>query len=247
MPKPLVIPKWGYFNPSKNAHRGLKRYLKYVAFRENPEHFELEEHEKWTDAGLGSNWREVYANLTNLEGPYVLAHNMLISPAPDLMELVPDDLKHEVVREVTERTIETWHIERGLAVPEYSFCLHDRDTSDEYGLSQVHAHIFIAGTIENSIGERESHRVGKSQVVATPYALEREDNLHRIAHEQMEYMLDRTIGIQWRELRPPDPEPTPEVHQTIWDDLMADFTTDTPQPEQTPSIQHDTPNFDMEI
>jgi hypothetical protein len=32
MPKPLVIPKWGYFNPSKNAHRGLKRYLKYVAF-----------------------------------------------------------------------------------------------------------------------------------------------------------------------------------------------------------------------
>ena len=34
MPKPLVIPKWGYFKPSKGAHRGLKRYLKYVAFRE---------------------------------------------------------------------------------------------------------------------------------------------------------------------------------------------------------------------
>jgi hypothetical protein len=247
MPKPLVIPKWQYFNPSKENHRNLKRFLKYVAFRENAEHFELEEHDKWTDAGLGANWQEVYANLTDLKGPYVLAHNMLISPAPDLMALVPDDLKHEVVREVTERTIETWHIERGLAVPEYAYCLHDRDTSDEYGLQQVHAHIFIAGTIENSIGERESHRVNKEQVVAGERPMSRSDNLHRIAHEQMEHMLDRTIGIKWRELRPPDPEPTPEVHQTSWDDLMADITTDTPQPEETPSIQEPSPGLDLEL
>ena len=38
MSKPTVIQKWGYFKPSKNAHRGLKRMLKYVSFRENPEH-----------------------------------------------------------------------------------------------------------------------------------------------------------------------------------------------------------------
>lgn len=220
--------------------------LKYVSFRENPEHFVLESHERWTDCGLGDNWKEVYANLVDMKGPYILAHNMLISPAPDLMELVPDDLKHEVVREVTERTIETWHIERGLAVPEWSYVLHDRDTS-EYGLQQLHAHVFIAGTIENSLGERESHRVGKSQVVANPYALEREDNLHRIARDQMEQMLDRTIGLDWRELRPPDPEPTPETHQTIWDDLMASVTPDTPQPEQPPSIQDNTPSLDMEL
>ncbi|MBZ0319103.1 MAG: hypothetical protein K8L91_21995 [Anaerolineae bacterium] len=250
MPKPVIIPKWAYFKPSKAAHRGLKKYLKYVAFRENPEHFELEEHEKWTDCGLGSNWREVYAKLTELKGPYILAHNMLISPAPDLMELVPDDLKHELVREVTERTIETWHIQRGLTVPEYSFCLHDRDTTD-YGLSQVHAHIFIAGTIENSLGERESHRVGKSQVVASPYALERQDNLHRIARDQMEQMLDRTIGVEWRELRPPDPEPASTEQPTLWDQLMADVTVDSPQAEQPqpqpPSILPTTPSLDLEL
>lgn len=123
MPKPTIIPKWGYFKPSKDAHRGLKRMLKYVSFRENPEHFVLESHERWTDCGLGDNWKEVYASLSDLKGPYVLAHNMLISPAPDLMELIPDDLKYEIVREVTERTIETWHIERGLAVPEYAYIL----------------------------------------------------------------------------------------------------------------------------
>jgi len=126
MTKPTIIPKWGYFKPSKGAHRGLKRMLKYVSFRENPEHFVLESHERWTDCGLGDNWKEVYANLVDMKGPYILAHNMLILPAPDLMELVPDDLKHEVVREVTERTIETWHIERGLAVPEWSYVLERR-------------------------------------------------------------------------------------------------------------------------
>ena len=247
MPKPVIIPKWGYFKPSKDAHRGLKRYLKYVTYRENPEHFELEEHEKWTDAGLGSNWREVYANLVDLKGPYVLAHNMLISPAPDLMELVPDDLKHEVVREVTERTIETWHIERGLEVPEFSFCLHDRDTSDEYGLSQVHAHIFIAGTIENSLGERVSHRVNREQVVAGERPMSRNDNLHRIAHQEMEAVLDRTIGLAWRELRPPDPEPTPLEHQMGLDELFEDITTPALQPEEPPSIQEPSPGFDMEL
>lgn len=127
---------------------------------------------------------------------------------------------------------------------------HDRDTSD-YGLSQVHAHIFIAGTIENSLGERESHRVGKSQVVATPYALEREDNLHRIARDQMEQVLDRTIGLEWRDLRPPDPEPTSPEHPTIWDELMADITVDTPPPEkpkpQPPSIQEPSLGFDLEL
>jgi hypothetical protein len=114
-------------------------------------------------------------------------------------------------------------------------------------LSQVHAHIFIAGTIENSIGERESHRVNREQVVADGRSRQRDDNLHSIAHEQMEQMLDRTIGLEWRELRPPDPEPTPEVQQTIWDDLMADVTTDTPQPEMTPSIQEPSPGLDLEL
>lgn len=246
MPKPLAIPKWGYFKPSKAAHRGLKRYLKYVAYRENPEHFKLEEGQKWTDAGLGSNWRAVYAKLTELKGPYVLAHNMLISPAPDLMELVPEDLKHEVVREVTERTIETWHAERGLSTPEWSYVLHDRDTSDEYGLQQLHCHIFIAGTIENSLGERISHRVNKEQVIAGERPMQRHDNLHRIAHEQMEQVLDQTIGLEWRELRPPDPEPEPEP--SLWDELMRDVTVDAAPPEPPqPSLQPVTPSFDLEL
>lgn len=248
MTKPTIIPKWGYFKPSKAAHRGLKRMLKYVSYRENPEHFVLASHERWTDGGLGSSWKTVFENLAKLKGPYILAHNMLISPAPDLMDLVPDDLKYEVVREVTEHTIETWHAERGLPTPEWSYVLHDRDTS-EYGLQQLHCHVFIAGTIENSLGERESHRVNREQVVADPRALQRTDNLHRIARQEMEVVLDRTLGLAWRELRPP--EPTLPEQPSLWDDLIADVTVDTPQPKEPkpepPSIQPATPSFDLEL
>ncbi|MEL6526117.1 MAG: hypothetical protein AAFQ07_10455, partial [Chloroflexota bacterium] len=58
-----------------------------------------------------------------------------------------------------------------------------------------------AGTIDNGLGERISHRVGKNQVVADAYALTREDNLHRIARDEFEQILDRTIGLDWHRLR----------------------------------------------
>lgn len=72
---------------------------------------------------MGKGWRAVYENAGKLAGPYVLAHHLVIAPAPDLMALVPDELKHDLVREVTERTIEAWHEARGLNTPEFSYVL----------------------------------------------------------------------------------------------------------------------------
>jgi len=198
MSKPSIIPNWKYQKPTAGGHRGLKKLLKYVSYRENPDHRPLDAEVRWTDCGLGESWRKVYANAGRLAGPYVLAHHMVISPAPDLMQLLPEQIRQEVTREVTERTIETWHIERGLDVPEYSYCLHDRDTNDEDSLQQLHTHVFIAGTIDNGVGERQSHRVNREQVVADAYAMKREDNLHRIARQQFEQILDRSIGQDWR-------------------------------------------------
>ena len=201
MTKPTIIPNWKYQKPSKGGYRGLKKLLKYVSHRESPDHRPVEIDERWTDCGLGKGWREVYENAGRLAGPYVLAHHMVIAPAPDLMALVPEDLRQDLVREVTERTIEAWHEARGLNQPEYSYVLHDRDTDDEYGMQMLHTHVFIAGTIENSFGERESHRVQREHVVADAKALQRENNLHRIARNEFEQLLDRTIGHEWRMLR----------------------------------------------
>ncbi len=233
MTKPSIIPNWGYTKPSKGGHRNLKKVLKYVAYRETPDHNPLEPHARWTDCGIGDSWKKVYQKLAELKGPYILAHHLVISPAPDLMEMVPEELRHEFVREVTERTIEQWHIERGLNIPEYSHCLHSRDTNDpEERKEQLHSHVFIAGTIEDEAGERQSVRVNREQVVADPRSMKRTDNLHRIARQEMESLLDRTIGLDWRELRQPELEP---------DELMPPITTETPEPKymqvEPPSVE----------
>jgi hypothetical protein len=74
---------------------------------------------------------------------------------------------------------------------------HDRDTSD-YGLQNLHTHVFIAGTFENEAGERESRRVDRQQVCADRGGPEREDNLHHVARQEFELLLDRTLGREWR-------------------------------------------------
>lgn len=68
----------------------------------------------------------------------MLAHHLVIAPAPNLMALIPESLRAEVVRKVTERAIEVWHVPRGLNIPDYSYVLHDRNTDDDYGLQNLH-------------------------------------------------------------------------------------------------------------
>ena len=245
IPKPTIIANWKYQKPTKDSARGFKKLLKYVSYRESSDHSALEMDDRWTDCGLGQTWREVQESCHKFAGPYVLAHHLVIAPAPDLMWLVPEELRHELVRETTERVIEQWHIERGLNVPEYSYCLHDRDTSD-YGLQNLHTHVFVAGTVENSLGERVSHRVERQQVCADRGGLDRADNLHRIAREEFEKLLDRTLDMEWRRMREPeieenvqefivsyeaeqrgDHQPTVEVSQTDVD--VSELPDETPQ------------------
>jgi hypothetical protein len=217
MSKPIIIPNWKYQKPSQGGHRGLKKLLKYVSYRENPDHRPLELDERWTDCGLGENWREVYQNCAALAGKHVLAHHLVISPDPALMALVPESQKRELVRELTEQVVEGWHIARGLPVPEYAFVLHDRDTSD-YGLQHLHTHVFVAGTFENEAGERDSRRVLREQVCADRGGPEREDNLHHVARREFEYLLDRTLGPAWRIERERQLQLEAEQEMTIEDD-----------------------------
>jgi hypothetical protein len=206
MAKPSIIPNWHYQKPSKGGYKGLRKLLKYVSYRESPDHRPVDLSDRWTDCGLGKGWREVYENAGKFAGPYVLAHHLVIAPAPDLMMLVPDERKLAVLRETTEQVIETWYSERGLNPPEYSYVIHDRDTDDVHGLQNLHTHVFVAGTVENGIGERESHRIERQQVCTDRGGLKRKDNLHHIARQQFEMSLDRTIGREWRRLRELEPE-----------------------------------------
>ncbi|MEP6988474.1 MAG: hypothetical protein ABI970_22925, partial [Chloroflexota bacterium] len=90
----------------------------------------------------------------------------------------------------------------------------------------LHTHVFVAGTVENSLGERESHRVDRQQVCTDRGGLKREDNLHHIARQEFEQVLDRTIGQEWRLLRTVEPD---EI--TITSDLDEDIAFVRHNPE----------------
>ena len=98
MSKPTIIPNWHYQKPTKGGYRSLRKLLKYVSYRESPVHRPVDLSDRWTDCGLGAGWKAVYAAAGEQAGPYVLAHHLVIAPAPDLMALVPEDIRAEVVR-----------------------------------------------------------------------------------------------------------------------------------------------------
>ena len=54
MSKPSIIPNWKYQKPSKGGYKGLKKLLKYVSYRESPDHRPVDLSDRWTDCGLGS-------------------------------------------------------------------------------------------------------------------------------------------------------------------------------------------------
>ena len=53
----------------------------------------------------------------------MLAWTWVISPAPDLMTLVPEDQRRTLVMDVTERIVEAYYDARGYQIPRYSYVL----------------------------------------------------------------------------------------------------------------------------
>jgi hypothetical protein len=213
MSKPICMATWRYKKPDKRGYRGLKATLKYVTFREDAHHqLPADGRERWVDGGLGSSWREVYANSGRYAGPYVLAHHFVIAPDPDLMALVPEGQRRDLLHDLTVNTLIDWHQARDLAAPEMSFVIHDRETTDERapGRQMLHSHVFCAGTIPTLEG-RQSIMVKERDVVRNKGGLERDTNLNRIAEDNLASLLDRAIGLEWRLTREQDKDPQPTL------------------------------------
>lgn len=200
MSKPTCMATWRYKRADKGGHRGLKGILKYVTFREDANHRIPENgRERWLDGGLGASWREVYTNSQKLAGPYVLAHHFVVAPAPDLMALVPEAQRRDLLAELTICTLVDWHPARDLPVPEMSFVIHDRETTDETapGRQMLHSHVFCVGTLPTLEG-RQSVMVKERDVVRNKGGLDRPTNLNHIVEQNWGELLDRTVGLDWR-------------------------------------------------
>jgi hypothetical protein len=206
----IIIPDFKYKSPKRRGrgtgHQGLRSTLKYLEFREDRDTRTSAQNrqDRWQDRGLGQHYREIFTNCDQLKSPHVLAWTWVISPAPDIMALVPEAQRREVVMDVTERIVESYYEARGFQTPPYSYVTHDRRTKE--GEQQLHTHIVLPGlapTVEGWEPIYNHKRKGHDQV------------FNDIAREEMEAVLDLTIGPDWRRLHQESALNTPSDDENL--------------------------------
>ncbi len=189
-----------------SGYQHLRGKLKYLQYRDDRnEHLKQRDlRERWQDRGLGKTYRGILRSCDRLRSQHVLAWTWVISPAPDLMALVPEALRRDLLIDLTERIVESYYAARGLDTPEFAFVLHERTTNareGQPGLQQLHTHVILPGTVPTLDG-RASLYNNKERG---------HDRLFReIAAQHFETALGDIVGPRWRELRR-DPELTPAL------------------------------------
>jgi hypothetical protein len=213
--KAIIVPDLKYKSPRRQGRgsgaKGLRNGLKYFQYREdhNTKASPDRLRDRWQDRGLGAHYREIDANCQRLQSQHVLAWTWVISPAPDLMALVPQDKRRRLVMDVTERIVEAYYEARGFHTPPYAYVLHDRRTKE--GEQQLHTHVILPG-LAPTVGGWEPMYINKRQG--------HDELFNAIAHDEFEQALDRTIGPEWRRLRE-EPEvahdmPTASDSLDVW-------------------------------
>lgn len=214
MSKAIVVVDFAYKGPQRKGRgtgpQGLKATLKYLQFRDqrNNHLAQSRTYERWQDRGLGLHHRAIYQRCTALQSKHVLAWTWVVSPAPDLMALIPEDQRPQVVCELTERIVEDYYTQRGFALPEYSYVLHDRLTSPneagEEPVQHLHTHVILPGTVP-SVAERLPVYNNKER---------RHDALFReIATHHFATVLDDIVGPEWRNHREQETEIASETNE----------------------------------
>lgn len=194
MSKAIIVPDLKYKSPKRqgrgSGHKGLRSALKYLEYREDRDTRARRGPDRWQDRGLGAHYCEIQTNCDRLKSKHVLAWTWVVSPAPDLMALVPEDRRRTLVMDVTERIVEAYYEARGYQTPPYAYVLHDRQTKE--GEQQLHTHVILPG-LAPTVGGWEPLYINKRQG--------HDELFNTIAHEEFEQALDRTIGPEWRRLR----------------------------------------------
>jgi hypothetical protein len=222
--KAIIVTDFAYKGPKRKGrgtgHQGLRSTLKYLQYRDNRDlHVQQGENvERWVDHGLGKHYRAIFENCDKLHSKHVLAWTWVISPAPDLMALVPEEQRHDLVFDLTERIVEEYYTSRGFDVPEYSYVLHNRLTEPEDGsepMQHLHTHVVLPGTAPLAGTDRQAVYNNKEKG---------HDALFRdIASRHFSEALDRLVGPEWRRLREEELE-LEQLHppMTSGDNLVPD-------------------------
>lgn len=220
MSKAIVVVDFAYKGPKRSGRgtgrQALKAVLKYLQFRDKRNNHLAKAHtfERWQDRGMGVSHGEIFQNCDALQSKHVLAWTWVISPAPELMELVPVSQRRELLYELTERVVEDYYTERGFDVPEYSYLMHSAKTKGKDGeppQEHLHTHIVLPGTAPSTADRLPVYN----------NATKGHDRLFReVAAQHFADMLDER-GIDWRPLRE---EPKPDIEHDDGIDLDEFFS-----------------------
>jgi hypothetical protein len=199
--KAIVVTDFAYKGLKRSGRgtgrQGLKATLQYLQYRDtrNNRLARSRSYERWQDRGLGVHHREIFARCEQLKSPHVLAWTWVISPAPDLMELVAPSQRRDLLSELTERVVEDYYTERGFDMPEYAYVLHRASTKPQDGeppREHLHAHVVLPGTAPSA-----ADRIPVYNNVTKGH-----DRLFReVATGHFAALLDER-NIDWRSLRP---------------------------------------------
>jgi hypothetical protein len=202
MAKPIIITNLGFKKPGQI--KPLRHLLKYLQHRDGSVRREAfletgqypdglsdagqsaRREAKWVNRGMGETYRQILKRAIDWQGRRTLARTWVISPDPELMLHVPEDRRFEVMKNVTEKTVERWYGDNGWGQAEYSYVLHDKHRSKD-GMQMLHAHVVTPATIPvDAAGElgRIDHIVHKPHIL----------DLRHTAAESFEQELGRVLG-----------------------------------------------------
>jgi hypothetical protein len=219
--KAIIVVDFAYKGQKRvgrgTGHQGLKATLKYLQYRDKPNNHlaQNQNYERWQDRGMGRHYSDIFKQCDALQSQHVLAWTWVISPAPDLMALVPEYQRRGLLYDITERIVEDYYDERGLDVPEYSYVMHSAATRPKDGkpsLDHLHTHVILPGTVPSTADRLPVYN----------NATKGHDRLFReIASRHFADALDVRIGKEWRRLRE-EPELVRDADEPI--DLDAYFS-----------------------
>lgn len=197
MSKALIVVDFAYKGPKRTGRgtgaKGLHRTLRYFQYRDAMNNLQAQNHayERWHDRGLGVHYRAIYERCLALQSPSVLAWTWVISPAPNLMALVPAGERRALLAELTERIVEDYYAARGLDTPEYAYVVHRRLTDPEAEAApqeHLHTHVVLPGTAPGLV----------SRIPVYNHTAQGHDTLFReIAAHHFTDLLEAR-GLDWR-------------------------------------------------